>query len=80
MPPAYFYMRCSGGQCRELYHGQEDQCPLTKLDQCSDCLSTSGSGWCSVGGLDGIGECMKGGMNGALGNRCRKQNFSLPGV
>ena len=79
MPPAYLPLRCMNGECGHILMGHADQCPqnCSIHQQCATCLSTPGCGWCSLGGLNGQGVCMEGGLTGPTHGVCTAQNISL---
>ena len=64
MPPAYLPLHCSNGECGRVLSGEPEMCPLpcSIHDQCVHCLATPGCGWCALGGQNGLGVCMEGGL------------------
>ncbi|XP_048476526.1 multiple epidermal growth factor-like domains protein 8 [Rhincodon typus] len=66
MSPSFLPLRCAAGMCGRLLKGQRASCNLScaSYQQCSHCIRHSHCGWCATRGLNGIGRCIQGGLNG----------------
>jgi len=65
----YVPLGCVSAVCGLMATQRSHQCPLVSClshSQCSSCLQSARCGWCSVGGLNGLGVCMEGGYAGPV--------------
>jgi len=81
MSPAYRALQCAGGECGLIIQGSHTKCPrpCTTYKWCSDCLAAPGCGWCAIGGLNGRGVCLKGGVKNPINGSCDEVNGVVPG-
>ena len=79
LTPAYLPLRCASGSCGHIQSGEPSLCPepCSHHDQCASCLATPGCGWCALGGMNGLGVCMEGGLMAPLHGACTMGNITM---
>lgn len=79
MTPAYQPLQCSNGICGTILSEKSSSCAVdcSSITMCSKCVENPTCGWCALGGLNGIGVCMAGGLHGPKYGLCSAVNVTL---
>ncbi|XP_033100156.1 multiple epidermal growth factor-like domains protein 8 [Anneissia japonica] len=79
LSPTYMLLRCASGDCGAIISKSPDLCPVPCHINtvCIDCITSPGCGWCAVGGENGVGVCMEGGLFSPTGGVCQGNTISL---